>query len=657
MIRNHINSILIALLFWNPLLILLLSRSWSITFFILLILILLAYHVSKFQSLRIKVWAFNLCAISSIALHGELLFREFFSDKSIPNLYKLHGKYYFNKPFLELNFKTNEYASTYKTNYQGYRMGNLSNPYDTIKTCDWLFVGDSFTQGAQVEYSELFTTLLFSSFPDKIIVNGGMSGAGLYDELNFFKDKGRFLFPKTVFLQIGVFNDFFNIKEHYAMHQDYLLATSELYRFLAYNVFSTDSLPLGRWTEPFFPTEEDNRKYNILYKEDSEIKKADKVAFRECIKEWKNEVEKVGAKLILLLIPSKEQISPVLLKSVMDKYHIPMEKIDLTAPNRLLKEVAISLGLQSIDLTDAFRKSNQFPFFKIDEHLNSIGHSLIATIIADSLSVYDKSIKLVSPYCCHERYPFFLAADSTILFQSQDANQYYINKMSYKGDSRHVIIKSYEELIHPAISNDAHYLAYTEGNQEYGETDVILYDMITDQNRKVNPDGHFAAIPMFSHSCDKIALPIWKYNHNDVANICIYDIHKRIIVKKIESSKECWRPVFSKNDKEVYFIEKDENFIVKKYNIEKEVTETILALPYNIWDIAISPSGNYMVFAGNKDGNWDLFCYTFSTKSIQQLTQTKGNEWDPAFGPTDNDLWYAGTFGFNDGIFYKKITL
>lgn len=204
------NSLLLALLLWNPFMLLLLTRSIAATFVTVFIVLVIAYFVSRSKSLYLKAWAFNLCAIVSISLHAEVLFRSFLSDVNIPNLYEIHGKYYFNKPFLNKEFRTSEYMSTYKTNCQGYRMAELSNAYDTLKACDWLFVGDSFTQGAQIDYDELFTTRLFSSFPNKIIVNAGISGAGLYDELNYFKDKGKELQPKVVFLQIGVFNDFFN---------------------------------------------------------------------------------------------------------------------------------------------------------------------------------------------------------------------------------------------------------------------------------------------------------------------------------------------------------------------------------------------------------------------------------------------------------------
>lgn len=78
------NSIILALLLLNPLLILMLSKNWVITLTVIILLIIVAYLISKSKSLRLKVWAFNLCALSSIALHSELLFREFYDKKTSP---------------------------------------------------------------------------------------------------------------------------------------------------------------------------------------------------------------------------------------------------------------------------------------------------------------------------------------------------------------------------------------------------------------------------------------------------------------------------------------------------------------------------------------------------------------------------------------------
>lgn len=654
--------ILLTLLLWNPLLLLLLTRSWITTLVATILVFSIAFLVSRNESLRLKAWAFNLCALSSIALHAELLFREFLSDKNIPNLYEIHGKYYFNKPFLDREFRTNEYISHYKTNCQGYRMDETSNANDTLMQCDWLFVGDSFTQGAQVNYNELYTSLLFSHFPSKVIVNAGISGAGLYDELNFFRDKGKHLSPKVVFLQIGVFNDFFNIKERTATYQDYLMEKSDLYRYLAYNVFSTDSLPLGRWTEPFFPTQEDNRDYNILYREQSRQKTADRKAFQQCMKEWKQEVEDVGAKLVLILLPSKEQVSPTLLKEVMDKYHIAQSELDMTAPNRLFASTAKDLGLQAYDLTENFKHSFVFPFFAQDEHLNTTGHKLIASALAQRFNNYADGTTYMGLSGRHERYPTFWSADSTLLLQGQSKDFHYIATRSLYDGTKTILAQSIEELVHPIFSSDHRYLAYTTGNQESSETDVMMMDYALGTTFKLNGENQYAAIPSFSHTGTLLAMPVWTTSQKTVAQIALYDIEKKSFSCTIPSATECWRPIFSNDDSQLLYIQKDGHFRIVTQPVKKlsqsftlGKPHTLLAPPFDIWDIALSPSGRYLAFAGNKDGNWDLFIYEFATRKVTQLTHTLGNEWDPSFGVTDNDLWFAGTFGFNDGIFYRKI--
>ena len=637
---------------------LLITRSWIASTVTIVITLITAYLISKSKSLYLKVWAFNLCAITSIGFHAELLFREFLADKNITNLYDIHGKYYFNKPFLDREFHTNEYVSTYKTNCQGYRMDNLTNAYDTVKACDWLFIGDSFTQGAQVNYSDLYTTLLFRDFPNKTIVNAGISGAGLYDELNYFKDKGKELKPKVVFLQIGVFNDFFNIKEKSATYQDYLMEKSDLYRYLAYNVFSTDSLPLGRWTEPFFPTRQDNIDYNILYKQTSATKLADIAAYKKCLSEWKREVESIGAKLVVFLLPSKEQVSPTLLKEVMDKYGIKFSQLDMTAPNRLFQKTAKDLGISHYDLTTDFKKAKEFPFFAQDEHLNATGHQVIARSLAEKLKQYTCHTQYISTANRHERYPSYYRADNTLLYQGQDAYEYSICCSTIDNNQASALVKSCEELVHPIFSPDQHYLAYTEGNQENSETDVILRDMVSNSTTKLNSPKQYAAIPMFNHQGTLIAFPAWSKNsQHSIANIAIYSISKAKIIGSIKCASECWIPIFSNDDTKILFIEKRAKFVIMEYDMTTLKKRLILSLPFDIWDIALSPSGKYLVFAGNKDGNWDLFCYAFATGKTVQLTHTLGNEWDPAFGATDQQLWFAGTFGFNDGIFYRQIQL
>ena len=140
------------------------------------------------------------------------------------------------------------------------------------------------------------------------------------------------------------------------------------------------------------------------------------------------------------------------------------------------------------------------------------------------------------------------------------------------------------------------------------------------------------AIPTFSHNSKKLVYPKWRDNEHPV--IAIYDIESG--TEEItfgDKSNEVWRPVFSSDDKSVFFIKMNDEgrFEIQKYDIDSKKITPVLKTGYNIWDIAVSPSGRQICFAGNKDGNWDLFLYDVISKQIQQLTHSIGNEWDPVF--------------------------
>lgn len=96
-------------------------------------------------------------------------------------------------------------------------------------------------------------------------------------------------------------------------------------------------------------------------------------------------------------------------------------------------------------------------------------------------------------------------------------------------------------------------------------------------------------------------------------------------------------------------------FEIQKYDIVSKKTMPVLKTGYNIWDIAVSPSGNKICYAGNKDGNWDLFLYDLTSKQLRQLTHSTGNEWDPVFYSED-EIWFAGELGINNGIYHINIT-
>lgn len=530
--KNWSSIIVIILLLWNPITLLLLFKNYVIAFFIPAIILSTGLYIYSLNDkyLRIKVWAFNICAILSIAYHAELIFINVFPEKNIPNLYQIHDKYYFNKPNLNRNFNDDEYVSLYKTNCQGYRIDRLSNANDSIKYCDWMFIGDSYTQGAQVDYPDLFSSLLYRYFPDKIIVNAGISGAGLYDELNYYKDMGHLLKPKRVFLQIGVFNDFFNVEEKNASFQDWLMCYSDLFRYLEFNLIGKEDLSLKRWTEPFFANIQKNTDYNILYKKTSPQKEKDKTSLYQCIKEFNQCIKQNGGELVLLLIPSKEQVSDEMLDEVVCKYNIQKSDLDMTYPNRWIQDLANKIGIKLIDLYDDFRTSKDFPFFYIDEHMNYVGHHLIAKRVSSYFLNEAFNYNYLSQGNTFDRYPTIYDESRKILYQSQDEHLHQICTANQDFSKNEIVWRSLNELIHPVYSPDKTMLAFTEGNQEKGCTDVILYNFITEHSLKINAPSTYGAMPTFSHTGDLIAYANW--DKSSVPGISVYDIKQNTIYHK-----------------------------------------------------------------------------------------------------------------------------
>lgn len=155
--------------------------------------------------------------------------------------------------------------------------------------------------------------------------------------------------------------------------------------------------------------------------------------------------------MVLIFIPSKEQISPELLKEVLDEYNISKEEIDLSIPNKLCQSVANALRVELYDLTTEFRQSNSFPFFTHDEHMNVVGHQLIAERIVKELSSISGGYDYLSEGNYHERYPT-IHADGTMVYQSQTEHYYTINRLNMNNGYREELWRGVSELVHPMIS-------------------------------------------------------------------------------------------------------------------------------------------------------------------------------------------------------------
>ena len=468
MSKSHTGkNILLTFTLFNPVIIFLLFKSFFISF----ISFLFAYVIISFFSKKSKiayVYIVNFILLISLLFHSEVLFKYSFSEYVIPNLYEIKNGFYFNKPKLLENIKDKEYEIFYKTNKDGYRIPEALSHDKEIKQCDWLFIGDSFTQGAQVEYQNLYTTQLYNKHPDKVILNAGISGFGIVEEYNYYKNKGHKLKPKKVFLQICSFNDFMNIRENNNKFSDYLTQYSDLARFLLFNLKykSPEELSLGRWVEPFCKEKKDNENYNVFFKKKSENQLNDLKIFEKYLKLFKEEVEKNGSELIVILIPTKEQSYSRYLNEVTTAFHIEESEIDMLYPNKFLKKLCEDNNINLIDLLQKYKTSLKSVFFDYDEHLNEFGHYLTSEAISESISSSKKNkLSILSKNLLGDRYPTYVdGSNNNILYQSsRDGNSEILFNNKNMNNEIRLTYNNVDES-HPILNKNKTIIAFTEGN-------------------------------------------------------------------------------------------------------------------------------------------------------------------------------------------------
>jgi hypothetical protein len=95
------------------------------------------------------------------------------------------------------------------SNSQGLRMSNdLKFPKAKQRI---LCLGDSFTFGLYLENHDTFPELLGQKFPDKEVINAGICGYTIADEVSLFNQRAKYCEPDIIFLQVldNDLSDFF----------------------------------------------------------------------------------------------------------------------------------------------------------------------------------------------------------------------------------------------------------------------------------------------------------------------------------------------------------------------------------------------------------------------------------------------------------------
>jgi hypothetical protein len=280
---------------------------------------------------------------------------------------------------------------------------------------DIVFLGDSLIIGTGVGIDKQFTTLLANRYPDIRIVNLGLPGASPQQQLGIFRRYGRTLAPRLVVATLYVASDVDN-----AVHYQGWLKSGKQQNYNEYRLSygikqgkaAESNQPLGEriWSE----TKKKLRRLAIVEElkyivrvwwkgQVDEIRYPDGTqallsiraqgalagglnqdayegiedSFFGALEELDREVQSHNARLVVLLIPSKEETF-----AYQSSYPDVLNTI---------KQVRARLGAMGLTFIDVYQRIRtaaeaRNPYFSRDIHLNAFGNELVADELAQWLA-------------------------------------------------------------------------------------------------------------------------------------------------------------------------------------------------------------------------------------------------------------------------------
>src|SRR3989338_282064 len=311
-----------------------------------------------------------------------------------------------------------EYNVVSKTNSKGLLDYETDYDFDGLTI---VALGDSFTEASHVRLEQGFTKILESKLKDKTknsrVVNCGIGNTGTDQQYLFLRLECIKYKPRIVILNFYTGNDFAN---NYASliysYKDGKLIDKRPIEFTAIQRmlhFLNTRFHTVKLAERIFLDSESTRnflikiglyktgepyQYNIslqdLYFTNSELSDAGFEKTFLILDELANYTNSNGTSLIVVIIPTKEQVDSRKYSEHFGIYRDTGVKINITQPNMLLADYLSRNNIDYIDLLPYFKaqnKNNSF-YFEHDEHFNEKGHQLAANAIYENLI----KLKLIS---------------------------------------------------------------------------------------------------------------------------------------------------------------------------------------------------------------------------------------------------------------------
>lgn len=347
-------------------------------------------HGNKLRSIAIQIFAISL--VSFILGEATLRVYHYFSPS-----------YLFRSDSYNKQFRGKPFASVgkFQLNSLGFQDKEfLPKAHDGYRI---VALGDSFAFGV-VPYDQNYLTLIEAELqrhhPSLDLLNMGIAGTGPPDYYQLLIDEGLAFEPDLVLLSFFIGNDFVGTRRRRLYEYSYV--TTLFHR--AWRIVRGYRGPIIRASKTLYcddcPTMTEDRFLQVERSRGAKYVRGNN-GFARSMDRALSYLEKIrlicsarGIDFVVVLIPDELQINRELQKLIQNKFFPDLDASfwDSSLPNRALSGRLTQLGIDHIDLYDAFvATSSQTRLYKPrDTHWNIAGNRLAANLIADHLPKYLK---------------------------------------------------------------------------------------------------------------------------------------------------------------------------------------------------------------------------------------------------------------------------
>jgi hypothetical protein len=292
-------------------------------------------------------------------------------------------------PGIRTRMRGPEYDVEIATNSLGFRDDEIDTTGDKPRV---LLLGDSFAMGYGVERPKIFADLLEPEIPAQV-VNAGTGGYEIVQQPRLLAELGPAFRPDLVLYTLYLGNDLAqndewearsdgtlrNRERVYPVRQSSEVKLVRLLRNFVYGVRQGRSEKEGEWL-PF------EGYLGLCELELGAEAVADYDESARLLVELAAGAWKLGAPLLVVLLPYRSMVEPDALASLERKVPDLASRYDLARPAR---EIGSRLRAEGIELVDAtpwlveeHRRSGERLFFPIDGHLTEAGHAALTARLA-----------------------------------------------------------------------------------------------------------------------------------------------------------------------------------------------------------------------------------------------------------------------------------